>query len=126
MGKHRVVIAQDKGNIVARTYFYINPLKFNNIGVSVKNLETQAVWDYDAYHEDFEEGKYVLLFNGEDGSRKGTMELEISANSPSDIFIVYNWSEFIHFLSSKQVSGEEFKEMANQKRLLNPHGYRGY
>lgn len=126
MGTHKVVIAQDKGNLLSRIYYYINPLKFNHISVTVKNLYTQAIWGYDAYHEEFEEGKYVLLFSGEDGSRKGTMELEITPDSPSVICVVYKWSEFSMYLSKKQVTGEEFETMVQQKRLMNPKGYQGY
>lgn len=126
MRMHKVIIAQDKGNIVMRAYHYINPLKFTHIGVTVKNLITQSAWDYDAYHEEFPEGKYVLIFVGEDGSKKGTMELDITPSTPDVVCVVYKWSESIQYLSTKQVSIDEFKEMSNKNRLMNPYGYRGY
>lgn len=124
MSRHTVIIGQDKGNILTRAYHYIKPEAFHWMSVQVKNLITQQVFDYDAYHQDFDNGKYVLLFIDEDGSRKGTMELELNDNSGSEVYIVYKWSEFIQFLSKDKVSKSRFNEIAN--RLMTPRGYQGY
>jgi len=51
---------------------------------------------------------------------------EITPDSPSVICIVYRWSEFAMYLSTKQVTGETFEEMVKEKRLMNPKGYQGY
>ena len=126
MGKHRVVLAQDKGNVMVRAFHFVKTESFHWLRVVVKNLYTQEMFDYDTYHEEFDNGKYVLLFIDEDGTRKGTMELEINDNSPATIYIVYKWSEFVAVFSTDKVSEHQFKEMANSKRLMNPKGYRGY
>lgn len=124
MSQHTLIIAQDKGNSLTRVYHFAKPEAFHWLGVQVKNLLTQQTFDYDAYHMDLENGRYVLLFIDEDGSRKGTMELEINDKTAPEIYVVYKWSEFMGFLSTDVVSKSVFQEKA--KHLMNPRGYRGY
>lgn len=126
MGNHHVVLAQDRGGMLTRAFHFVKTEAFHWLGVVIKNLFTQEIFEYDAYHDQLENGRYVLLFIDENGDRKGTMELEITDQSPDEIFIVYKWSEFASFLSTETVSKEQFDEMASGNRLMTPKGYRGY
>lgn len=113
------------GNLLKRAVNYIKA-SWDNYSVTIKNLTTQSTFQYDMYHNLLEEGKYVLLFVDQEGKQDyHTFEVEITPNSPDTIYITYSYSKFLMFLSVKEATPQEINELASQKKLTYPLGYRG-
>lgn len=123
---HQLMVAQDRGGTAKRIFHYIKPEHARHFSVRVRNLITQSGWGYDKYHQDIEDGKYVLIFSSPGMERDYTKEIEITAQSSEDIFVVFSWSEFAYSFSAEVVSESRFKELADEKRLGWPDKFQGY
>lgn len=122
----KLEIFNNDGNLLKRAVSYMKA-SWDNFSVVVKDLYNQTSWQYDAYHDTLEEGKYVLLFVDQEGNTNhSTREIVITAKSPDTIYIVFSYSKFISFLKIEEKSAQEIKELMSEKRLSRPIGYRGY
>lgn len=124
--KHVLFIAQNRGGLVKRAFHYLKPEREKMFSVRVKNLLTQSSFDYDQYHDEIEDGKYVLIFSCPEHDHDHHYEFEVTSSSGPAIYIVYSWNEFMYLWDCKKVSKEEFEQMAAEKRLMNPLRYNGY
>ncbi len=123
---HQLTVVQDRGGIVKRIFHYIKPERSRRFSVRVKNLITQSGWGYDKYHQEIEDGKYVLIFSSPGLERDYTKEIDVTSQSGEDIYVVFSWLEFAYSFSAEVVSESKFKEMVDAKRLGWPDKFQGY
>ena len=122
---HRLIIAQNRGGSMARTFQFFKPETLHFVSVQISNLYTQETWWYNQYHDEVEEGEYVLKYYDESGRYIGSHKLNVFPKTPQTLFLVVSHSEFVGVCSTKSVTAFEFEQMLKEKRLLSMDGYDG-
>lgn len=126
MAEHQVIIVQDLGNVLMRAYHWLKPEEFDHCRVVVKNLRTQATFDYDKYHDVFPSGDYALLVLNEKGRQVTTKELHLDEENDDGVCLIIENHPSMGFGNLVVADQEKINAMFQKNRLISPAGYNGY
>ncbi len=123
---HELIIAQDGGGAVMKTFHFFQPSKLYFCYIEVRNLRTQQSFMYDKYHTVVPAGDYALIFFDENRDRVATHEIHLSEDEDDTHYIVFTYHSRMGGCWAKEVSSDEYHSLFMANRLYNPLGYKGY